>query len=517
MPPTRKLSDQMRAVRGTRVGPAEYDEMTAQAAELEARAHRADQVEQRVERLERASVTVEYEPTTYRRGGPNSFFADIARLATSRGDRDAAKLRLERHEDELAVSYPAWREARRQAAQRAYEQQFASTRHGAILLERMERFGLAPFREADALTRNYERRAISRTSSSAGYFTPPLWLLESWAMAPRGGRAFADLWTSMPLPSGTAQINVPHWITGLTTGPQVDGGAVVGDSPADSFSSSDVETISGYQDVSMQWAEQSAPPGADAFVFGDLMDDAAGNLDAQLLIGSGSGQLTGVIVAGAASANNLVTIANSQNVSGSTFTVATDATPVYTSVTRMLKVMSKARGKRATHIVLNEATWWDLAGTIDTTGKPIIPMSASAPEQGPDGALGTAWSLPVIGDNQLPLSFGGSSAPTVAASGAVFAATPGNGSYGVILAVRAPDLYLFEGDIRVRVMQEVVSGTGQWRYQVLQYVAALRDRYTAGSTISISAGTDSGGINSGGTPSAGVVTNYETNSPLASE
>jgi hypothetical protein len=501
-----KLSERMR------IRTPDYDDMISAAIELETRADQAGRSEQL-----RASLQVA-EPVTYQLSGPHSFFADIARVATNRGDSDAAKRRLARHEDELAVTYPAWRESRRQAAQRAYEQEFASTRRAQILLERMEKLGLTPFRTEDALERGYERRAINRTAGSAGYFTPPLWVLEAWAMAPRAGRAFADLWTSMPLPPGTAQINVPHWVTGLATGPQIDGGAVVGDSPADSFSSSNVVTISGYQDVSMQWAEQSAPPGADAFIFGDLMDDAGGNLSAQLLIGAGTGgTLTGIIVAGAASASNLVTIANSQNVSGSTLTVATGSTPVYTSVARMLKVMSKARGKRATHVVLNEATWWDLAGTIDTTGKPVLPLTASAPEPGPDAVLGTAWGLPVIGDNQLPLTFGGTIAPTVAASGAVQAATAGNGSYAVILAVRAPDLYLFEGDIRVRVMQEVVSGTGQWRYQVLQYAAALRDRYTAGSTISISAGTDSGGVNLGGTPSAGVVTNYETNSPLASE
>jgi HK97 family phage major capsid protein len=451
------------------------------------------------------------------RGGPNSWFADIARVATGRGDRDAAKRRLERHEDELAVFYGPWREARRQAAERAYEQEFASTRRGEILLERMDKFGLARFRSERALEANYEQRAISRTAGSAGYFVPPLWLLEDWAMAPRAGRPFADLWTPIPLPAGTDQINVPHWTTGLATGPSADGASVSTSSAADSFASSNVVTISGYQDVSMQAAEQTAQPGFDAFTFRDLMNDAAGQLDAQLLIGSGTGQLNGIIVAGAASASNLVTITNSQNVSGSTITVASGSTPVYTSIGHMLSVMSKARGLRATHIVMHEATWWDLAGSIATTGVPIVAPTGSAPEPGPDGALGSAYGLPVIGDNQLPLTFGGASAPSVSTSGAVTAATAGNGSYAVIAAVRAPDLYLFEGEFRVRVMQDVVSGTGQWRYQVHQYAAALRDRYTAGSTISITRGTDTGGVNSGGTPSAGLVTNYQANSPLASE
>jgi HK97 family phage major capsid protein len=502
----------MRAVRGTQVRAFDFSDMTAQAVELEARAARADELERR------ATFSVR-EPSVYQRGGPNSWVIDVSRMATGRGDTTAASQRLGRHLDELAVTYPAWREARARAAAQAYEKAFAADRRGEILLERMEKFGLAKFRSDDAFEKRLglEHRALNRTDGTGGEFAPPLWLVDLWATAPRAGRAFADLWTPIPLPAGCSSVNVPHFTVGLATGPDTDGASVPASSAADSYASSAVTTIAGTQDVSMAWCEQIAPPGADAILFKDLADDAAGSLDAQLLIGSGIGQLKGIIVGGAASASNLVVIANNQNVSGSTITVATGETPVYTSVAHMLKVMGKARGKRATHIVLNDGTWWDIAGTIDTTGKPIVPMSASAPSPGPDGALGTAWALPVIGDNQLPLTFGGTSAPTVATSGAVTAATAGNGSYAVIIGVRAPDLYLFEGGVRLRVYQDILSGTGQWRFMLTQYVAALRDRYTAGSTISFSSGSDSGGVNSGGTPSAGVVTNYETNSPLAGE
>ena len=342
-----------------------------------------------------------------------------------------------------------------------------------------------------------------------------MWALEDYATAARAGRPFADIWQPLPLPPGCVSVNIPHWVTGLATGPQANGQSVPASSAADTFATSTITTIAGTQDVSMQFAEQTAPPGYDAFIFRDLTEDAGGNLDAQLLIGSGSNQLHGIIIGGVASANNLVTIANSQNVSGSTLTVATSSTPVYTSVTDMLQVMTKGRGLPPSHVVLNPAVWWTLAGAIDTGGRPIVPPSADPPQPRPDGVLGTAWGLPVIGDDQMPTTFGGGTAPSVATSGGVAAATAGNGSYTVITAVRASDLYLFEGDIRIRIFQDVVSGTGQWRFQILQYVAALRDRYTVASNISLSSGTDSGGVNTGGTPSAGVVTNYQTNSPLA--
>jgi hypothetical protein len=486
-------------------------QLAGKADGLEARAAVA---EAEAERRSRLTVS---EPTTYQRGGPHSFFADLARLATGLGDKTAAKKRLGRHEDELAAFYPRWREARAAQAQAAYENAFAASRRGEQLLEQMEKYGLRRFRGDDAFKRQMEKRAISTSTGSAGYFTPPLWALEDWASAARAGRPFADLcWTSLPLPPGIHSVNVPHWTVGLATGPQTDGGSVDSSSAADLFATSTVTTIAGTQDVAMQYMEQTQPPGYDQFLGQDLIEDAGGNLSAQLLIGSGSNQLNGIVIGGAASASNLVVMASTQNVSASTLIAASGATPVWTTVGDMLYVMQKARGLRPTHIVVNPAVWWKLTGTLDGNGRPVVLPSSDAPQPRPDGVLGEAWSLPVVGDANMPTTFGGGTAPTVAASGAVSASTAGNGTGTVIAAVRRPDLFLFEGDIRIRVMQEVVAGSGQWRYQIMQYVAALRDRYTwAGSNISYTNGSGSGGVNAGGSVSAGATTNYETNSPLA--
>ena len=122
----------------------------------------------------------------------------------------------------------------------------------------------------------------------------------------------------------------------------------------------------------------------------------------------------------------------------------------------------------------------------------------------------------IIGDDQMPTTFGGGTAPSVATSGGVAAATAGNGSYAVITAVRACDLYLFEGDIAVRIFQDVVSGTGQWRFQILQYVAALRGSGPPSPRTSRSAQAPTAAASTpAAPPSAGIVTNYQTNSPLA--
>jgi len=47
------------------------------------------------------------------------------------------------------------------------------------------------------------------------------------------------------------------------------------------------------------------------------------------------------------------------------------------------------------------------------------------------------------------------------------------GTSDVAIAAKWDDLWLFEGDLRTRVLPEVLSGTLQIRYQVYNYVAFL--------------------------------------------
>lgn len=496
------LSDRMRAVRGTQVSAFEYSDMTAQAVELEQHAARA-------------SLQVS-EPVTYSKRSPHSFFADIARVRTRLGDTQGAGGRLDRHQDELALAYPAWRETRRRQASAAYEAVFAGDRRGAELLDRMDRLGLARFRTDDAFEKSIlEQRGASTAQGAGGYFAPPLWLLDEYAQAARAGRPFADLWHSIPLPPGCSSINVPKWLTGVGAGPATDGASAPSDSPADAYATSKVATIAGTQLVSMQWAEQTAPPGADVFIFNDLMADIGSGLDVQLLIGSGAaGQLTGIIPAGTAAAASLVTVANSNAVTGQTLTVASAGSPVYRTAARMLSLLTRARGLAPSHVLIHPSTWFQLTGTIDSTGRPLVPLDATPPEGGP--AMVNAWGRTCLLDDNMPITFGGTTAPAVSASGGgITEVTPGNGTWAVIAAVRASDLYLFEGEMRVQVAMDIPeSGTGQWRYTAHQYTASLRDRYSAAATLSAAAETDTGSVTAGGATAAGVATHYQANSPL---
>jgi len=50
-------------------------------------------------------------------------------------------------------------------------------------------------------------------------------------------------------------------------------------------------------------------------------------------------------------------------------------------------------------------------------------------------------------------------------------------NYTPMLAERASDMFLWEGEMRSRVLTEVLSGTLQVRFQVYNYVAYMTDRY----------------------------------------
>lgn len=497
-----------------RISMPELSAMQHQAEQLEARAVQADHLERLADQAaetERRAIMSVAEPFTYSAESPHSYFADAARVATGLGDRKGAERRLEQHRRELSVVYPAWREARNRQARLSYEAAFGNDRRGQELLERMDRLGLERFRTDATLER--ELRAASTTQGDGGYFAPPLWLAEQWAGAPRAGRPFANLWHGLPLPAGCSTINIPKWKTGIGSGPTTDGAAAPADSPADSYSTSPVFTIAGTQLVSMQFAEQNAPPGFDQFVFTDLMADIGNSLDVQLLIGSGTGQLTGIIPSGTAAAASLVLVANTNNASTQTLTTASAGSPVYQSGTRMLSLLTRARGLLPTHVVIHPSVYFMLAGTIDTTGRPLVPVTASPPQS---GAMVSAFGMPALLDDNVPITFGGGTAPTVSVNGGgVSAVTDGNGTWTVIAAVRAPDLYLFEGEIRTRIAQDITeAGSGQWRFVAHQYTAALRDRYIAASTLSASGGSDSGSVTAGGATTCGVATHYESNSPL---
>ena len=181
-----------------------------------------------------ASVSVVSEPSTYRKGGDNSYFRDLA-LTTLRGDREATE-RLARNDR--------------------------------------------------------EQRAISTTDGGIGEFVPPLWLVDEYVRLARASRVAADLIRNMPLPAGTDSISLPK----ITTGTQVaaQGSQNSGMQNTDMVSSSAtsaVHTLAGISVASVQLMEQSPIAGGmDQVIIGDLAADYARALESFVLNSNAAGK-----------------------------------------------------------------------------------------------------------------------------------------------------------------------------------------------------------------------------------
>lgn len=381
------------------------------------------------------------EPRTYDPAARHSYFLDLARAQLNHGDGDggpdAARERLARHAQELAVELPA-REARRD--QLAVADTKRTLRSAGY--------------DRGARDNAFEKRVNpNRTDGQGGNFVPPLWLVDEYVDLPRFGRTTANLCRQLALPSGTDSVHLPKVASGTATAVQTaDAGAVQSTDLTDTSVSAAVRTIAGQQDLALQLLDQS-PVSFDEVVFADLLADYNAKLDVQVITGSGAaGQVLGILNA------------------GGTAVTYTDATPTLPEMwTPLLQSASKVAGLRklpGTGVVMTPAQWYWALSQLDTQNRPLIlPNPAAFNPMGENGLLeadGPAgmftYGLPAFIDGNIPANLGA-----------------GTNESRVITA-RWQDLYLWEGSMRTRVLSEVLSGTLQVRLQVYNYVAFMPHR-----------------------------------------
>jgi HK97 family phage major capsid protein len=383
-------------------------------------------------------VKVRSEPLTYSRARPElSYFLDLARVTALR-DVDAAA-RLQRHQQEMDVELVARNDRREHDA----EQEMRSLPEGS----------------------GFERRVNpNRTDGQGGYFVPPLWLIDEYATLARAGRVFANSIRNMTLPSGTDSINVPKIATGTTTAAQTaDAAGVSSTDLTDTVATAAVKTIAGQQDIAMQLLEQS-PISFDEVVLADLLADYNMKLDQQLLVGSNaSGQVQGI--------NGL------SGTNGITYTQASPTGPLtYAPIAQGISQVASNRYLPPTAIFMHPRRWFWLAAALDTANRPLVvpvgngPYNPEALQTGmaAEGPVGQMLGIPVLIDPNVPV-------------------LQGAGTEDRIYVVRTPDLILWEGNLRSRVLQEVLSGTLQVRVQLYNYFAFMPDRYP--KSISVISGT----------------------------
>ena len=454
-----------------------------------------------------SGVQVTSEPMTYSQHGPNSYWLDLGRAQLNRGDADGARERLNRHAAELRVELPRRQERRARIARDRIESLHAGSRAEERALERFYGAGGKVF----------EQRAINRTDGTGGYFVPPLWLIDEYSEYLRAGRVLANLCRNVPLPGGTDSINLPRITTGTATGPQTsDGAGVPGRDMADNFSNALVRTVAGQEDVAIQLLDQS-PIAFDNVISQDLMADHAMQVDGQVLLGSGSsGQVTGLYSHGTITGGSTeAVIVNT--VTGTTTAQWVGTNSFYAGAGALMSQIARNRFRPVTAVVSNPAAWYALATAADGNSRPLVVPSIQGPfnavadfspgvaAEGPVGSiLGRPWYL----DANIPLTFGGATTnPSMSTTSAGHVApTDGTGSgntFTPFLAGVWDDILLFEGDLRTRVLQEILSGTLQVRFQVYSYVAFMKDRYQDANSRIVSYGNANSGTTAGAALSTG--------------
>ena len=488
MPPRQRLSDRLKVKPGTQrvMSRDEVEDIRRQAEELE-----AENADARLRALEARSdqhrLTVS-EPLTYRKGGPHSFFLDVARQL--RRPNAGAAERLARHQREMDIELPKRAEMRARAAAAAWEQAFYSSPEDRQATDRMLAAGKSPFER--------ETRSISRTDGQGGYFDPPVYLLDQYVPYARAAGAFSQQWHVIDLPKGTSTVNVPRLAVATATGPQSDTAQVVSQDITDSLVSLPVRTVAGHADASLQWLEQGMGSGGftvDEMLFADMTADIAQNIDGQALLGSNTnGQLLGVWPAGAIADTYGIIQADTNNASGQSWTVASSGNSLHVNAAQMVSLARRIRARSdGWEWYLHPWVWSLYTAQVDSQGRPLVNCQHG---DLPPGVAGYYQNIPVRLDTNIPTTFGGTIEPYMdVITAGQYAAQPGSGSgasYTPLLLARPDDLFMFPGEVRLQTLDQVLSGSLQVRFQAFQYLVAMPNRYVAAAAVgsSVSAGGD---------------------------
>ncbi len=384
---------------------------------------RLDDVARAAERLDRVAVSVRSEPSTYREDGAHSYFLDLVRQRT--GDKDASD-RLKRHQQEMAVEL----ERREILHRRAWE------------------------RAAEALGMTREARDLTRVDGSAGNFVPPLWLFDQVGTSPRAGRALANRTTAIPLPTGTDSVSVPRLITGSAVAVQAsDNAAVQETDPADTGVTAPVRTIAGHVDAALQLVDQAGAPGFDRLIYSDLLSDYDRQLETQLIAGSGaSGQISGLLTS-----------------PGTTVTY-TSATPtVAATVSKVGDLASQvttARQQVPSLVLMHPRRGFWLMSQSDGQSRPFNPVDLAASERDPNAEpVGSLLGMALVLDPAVPTNLGAGT------------------NEDRVVVTRAADLLLLEGEPRLTVNVDVLSGTLGVRFGLHRFVAFVAGRVPSSTGV----------------------------------
>ena len=296
----------------------------------------------------------------------------------------------------------------------------------------------------------------SRTDGKGGYFSPPRWLVDQAATAPRPNRVLAALVPNFPLPPGASEISIPALTTGTKVEPDADNAPNIDQDIVDARVSSPVVSVSGQEDVAIQWLEQ-APPGAhvDSFIFKDMEESFNANLEEQCIVGAGSSeggpfeQFTGLL-----------------NLTGINTVTYTDGSPtgpkMFPELGKAFAAIGKKRYMPPEAWMMTTARWAWLCTQEDNSARPLILACNNDTSNFPVGSL---LGIPVYLNDALPLTRGAAK------------------NQDIIVCCRPKDFMLLESEPKLAIMEDVLSGTMEVRLIMNRYVAFLGGKYPSGVSV----------------------------------
>jgi hypothetical protein len=291
-----------------------------------------------------------------------------------------------------------------------------------------------------------KRTTPNNTLGTGGEFTPPAWLEPLFAVTARSGRPFADTVTNMPLPAGVQQVNIPSFWVGNANKGQANNQAAAEKDATTFAATSNVVTIAGFADVSIQAHEQG--PNLDAAFLQDLIHGYNAELERQIFNGvTGQNELPGILNLTTGSAvGNVPTNAKVDGTGINTFT------GLWPLVGQAAAQVGNNRKQQATHIALAPRRWAWIASSLDSSNRPMTQPDTRGPDDQP-----TLIGYPVI-------TTGGINA--------------GN-TNDAIFTLRPAEMFLFESADHVQISAPN-AGTLTTRIRFYRYVAFVGNRRPEG-------------------------------------
>jgi HK97 family phage major capsid protein len=295
-----------------------------------------------------------------------------------------------------------------------------------------------------------EKRDVTSADPGTATFIPPLYLGERWIDKEMAGRPFANAVATMPLPATGKTLDMPKVATAPAAAVQAAEADPVNEVNFDGETISTPKVlIAGQNDLSIQ-AYEFADPGMDTVIMRELTKSYNSVLDTQMLTGTGAnGQHDGL--KNVASINT-ITFSAVGSAGGADGLVGS----IYDAVSQ---IATQAPGYMADAVVMHprRAAW--IASHRDANGSLLQQGSFALAS----GAQNNGFALSVAGLGVII----DPNITTVQGAGT---------NEDELYVVVTDELILAEGDLRARVLTEVLSGTLQVRLQLYAFSAFVSNR-----------------------------------------